>query len=219
MQRLLCVISSYCDSASVYPSCVHWRAGGTTCWASRLEKREKTHASLSAIPAVKGEAKVQGLQGTALLPGPLQHSLLLTESLGSTGRATGSRHLSLTLPSMFKALGLSPQYAGLSPGQFWKHIPHSGFPKILLSISKAISKAFHLRQAKHEETTGPMTKHSPLPSWASQYRETRSIYTQRAKIHVKPTSALNSGVMHILIHFLTFILNLMTTLVEENTQP
>lgn len=74
-------------------------------------------------------------------------------------------------------------------------------------------------QAKHEERAGPMTKQRVLPPWASQHRETRSTHTQRAKIHFEPISALNSGVMHISIHFLSFILNFMITVVEENTQP
>lgn len=162
----VCFISSYCDSASVVSKLYQLRAGGTTCWVSRAGKRGDPLTTPVPCQLWRGRlrltgAKAQGLQGTVLLslrPGtPAAHWVTRLQQMSHWQPPP----LPLTLPAIFKALGLSPQYAGWSPGQFWKDFPHSRSCKILLLIPTPISKAAHLRQAKHEESTGPMNKHSP----------------------------------------------------------
>lgn len=148
MRRLLCFsISSYwlckCCIQAVSSEGLEAPPVGSPEW----KKERWPHGNFSALPAVKREAEEHWGQGSGASgdsPAPTTHHSTPCCSLSHQWMSHCQQPpLTLRLPSMFKAFGLSPHWAGWGPGQFWKDFPHTGFgfSKFLLSISTAISKA------------------------------------------------------------------------------
>lgn len=127
--------------------------------------------------------------------------------------------LSVILPSMSKAHWAFSPLCWLEPRSALER-----FPPQQIFQNPAVYPNSNLKSYSSQAGKAPREHRShdqvrPPASLSFPTQKTRSTHTQSDKTHFEPTSALSSGVMHILIPFLSFIFNLIITLEEENTQP
>lgn len=189
-----------------------------------MERERRPHANFSALPAVKGEAEEHWGQGSGAweIPAP------------TTPQGTPCCSLSPWAPvDETLAAATSLSHASFSVQGTWAFSPVCWLePRSVLErfCPQWIFQNPALYPNSSLESCSSQTGKAPREHRThnqAQPPTSLSFPTQRNKIHthsasqnpLEPTSALNCGVMHILIHFLSFILNLLITFVKENTQP